>query len=682
MGRNSRSKERRPPQIGPVEGRKKTAVGANAGYGLLSRPSLTKKWLFAAALVAAIFLVYRPAWHGGFIWDDDLHLVNNPVLKTGGLAGAWTPGGYLNYWPLTFTVFRLEFEAWGLNVLGFHLVNIALHAVAALLVWQVLVELEVPGAMLAAAIFALHPVNVESVAWITQLKGLLSLLFALVSALFYLKFDRATWGRASRPVGTGRGRWWLYTGALVAFFLSTLSKGMVITLPVVLLACAWWRRGSLQWRDLARIAPYLLIAALMAGVEVWTQHAEDGVRNDSILSRIAVAGRAVWFYFSKVLWPVNLCFAYRRWKIGDGDALSYLPALLLAVLFALALWRRRTWGRPVVMMIVCYVGLLLPALGFVNIYYMRYSLVADHWQYAATIVPCAVLTGAAAAWTFRRPERPRVAYALAISLLAVLAGLSWRQSRMYTDLETVWNDTLAKEPNSWLAHYNLASALAGRGQTLEAIPHYQKALEIKPDDALGHYDFGNALAGRERLAEAIVQYRMSLELKPDFALAHNNLGLALASSGHMDEAIDHYRKALEFKPDNAAAHINLGNALRNLGQIDEAVDQYRKALDIRPDDALARHNLAAALAARGKLEAIANCRKALEMKPDDPIAHNNLANALVGGGKFEEAIAQYRQALQIKYPSSELQGRRRRARPAASLRPPSWERLGFGQIDE
>ncbi len=199
---------------------------------MAAAPSFSRwEWLLAAALVVVIFLVYQPAWQGGFIWDDDVHLLNNPVLQPGGLAKIWVPGSFVNYWPLTFSVYRFEFEMWGLKPIGFHLVNILLHALSALLVWRILTHLRVPGAMFAAALFALHPVNVESVAWITQLKNVLSLPLTLLSVLFYLHYEK-------------RGERWRYAVAVGLFFLSTLAKGMALTLPVVLLACAWWQRGS------------------------------------------------------------------------------------------------------------------------------------------------------------------------------------------------------------------------------------------------------------------------------------------------------------------------------------------------------------------------------------------------------------------------------------------------------
>ncbi len=639
MGRKSRSKKLRSAEPRDPDRLERIASAEYGGHGARLAPSsTTKKLLFAGALVAAVFLVYQPAWRGGFIFDDDLHLLNNPVLKTGGFVRAWTPGSYINYWPLTFTVYRLEFEAWRLNTPGFHLVNIALHAVIALLVWRVLVELDVPGAMFAAAIFALHPVNVEGVAWIAQLKGLLSLLFALVSTLLYLMYDR-------------RGGRMLYAAALAAFCLSALAKGMVLTLPIVLLACGWWRRGSLQRRDLACMVPFVLVGAVMAGVEVWAQRLANagGVRSDNLPSRIAVAGCAVWFYFGKLVWPSTLCFVYPRWKIENIDVLWALPGVLMAILFGLALWRRGAWGRPIVMLIVCYVGLLLPVLGFLNIYYMRYSLVADHWQYAAAVVPCAVLAGVAAAWTNRQRNRRPVAWAMGLSLLAVLAALTSLQSRIYADSEKLWSDTLEKDPNCWLAYNVRGHELADCGEVDQAIAHYHKALEIKPDYSEAHSNLGACLTSRGEIDQAIEHCRKAVEIKPEDAQIHNNLGVALAARGRVDEAVDHYRKALAIKSDYLDAHNNLGNALAGSGHVDEAIEHYEKVLQIEPKHAEAHNNLGFALTKRGAVDqAIAHYRTSLAIKPDYAETHFNLGRALADVRKFDEAILHYRRTLEIK----------------------------------
>ena len=341
------------------------------------------------------------------------------------------PGGYLNYWPLTYTAYWLQFHLWGLHQLGFHLVNLALHALAALLVWRVLVRLKVPGALFAAAIFALHPVNVETAAWIAHLKDILSLVLALVSMLFYLDSERY----ASR---------WRYGLAIATFLLSTLAKGTAVTLPIVLLACAWWQRGRIGWRDLLRVLPYFLIGAVMSGIEVWTQQSVghgDVVRTDGFFSRLAVAGCALWFYLGKVILPLNLCPIYPRWAIDEQSVLAYLPGVMWLIVLGVAWWKRRTWGRPVVMLMICYAALLLPILGFVNIYFMRYSLVSDHWQYIATIVPCAVFAGVTTTAARRLLIRP-AAIAVAISLAGVLGVLTFFQSRTYADAETFYQTVL------------------------------------------------------------------------------------------------------------------------------------------------------------------------------------------------------------------------------------------------
>jgi tetratricopeptide (TPR) repeat protein len=597
-------------------------------------------WLLAVTLVVVVFLAYQPAWQGGFIWDDDLHLLDNPVLKPGGLAKVWVAGGYKAYWPLTYTAYWLQSRFWGLEPTGFHVVNIAVHAISALLAWRILVQLRAPGAMFAAAIFALHPVNVESVAWIAQLKGLLSLLLALVSMLLFLAHERL-------------GGWWRWALAIGAFGLSTLAKGMLITLPVVLLAYAWWQRGRIGRQDLLRVLPYLVIGAVMAVVNIWTQHLEGSngadVRSDGFLSRAAVAGCAVWFYLWKLIWPLDLCFIYPRWRIDGRDVLFYLPGALLAIILGLAWWRRGAWGRPIVMLIVCYTALLLPSLGFVNILFMCYSLVADHWQYPAMIVPCAALAGAAATLDRRRVGRMPTGRVLGVALLAALAVLTWRHCRRYADREMLYRTTIERNPDCWMAHGNLGFCLAGRGQVDEAIAHFQRALEIKPDYVQAHNNLGNALAGRGQVDEAIVHFRKALEAEPDCAKAHYNLGNALAGRGQVDEAVAHYRMALEVNPDDANVNNNLGFILAGRGRLDEAIAYYRKAVEIQPDYAEAHNNLAAGLAGRGHLdEAVMHYKQALAIKPDFPSAEFNLGNALAGCGQVDEAIAHYRRALAIK----------------------------------
>jgi tetratricopeptide (TPR) repeat protein len=457
--------------------------------------------------------------------------------------------------------------------------------------------------------------------------------------LFYLDHERL-------------GGNWRYALAAAAFLLSTLAKGIALTMPTVLLALAWWQRGRITRRDLLRVLPYVLIGAVMAGVEVWGQHLAahgDVVRSDGLLSRAALAGCAVWFYLGKLACPLRLCFFYPRWTLHEPGVLPYLPGAVLAVLAALAWSWRATWGRSALMLLVCYVGLLLPILGFVDIYYMRYSLVADHWQYAAMLVPCAVFAGMSASLARRIGLRLPANLLLSLGLLAALAGLSWRQSRMYAGPEILYRTTIERDPACWLAHENLGIALAARGRADAALAEHRKALEIKPDSPDAHNNLGVALELLGRADEAIAHYQIALELKPRDAQAHNNLGNALAGRGAVDEAICHYRKALEIEPDSAGAQVGFGNVLLGRGRLDEAIAHYERALGARPDYAEARYDLAKALAGRGRTEeAIAQYERALAIKSDFPDAHNNLANALARCGRTDEAVDHYRSALRSR----------------------------------
>jgi protein O-mannosyl-transferase len=592
--------------------------GAPDVGGLAAAPAVVEGvgragWLFAVLLVIAVFLAYQPAWNGGFVWDDDLHLVNNPVLKPGGLVEAWRPGGYVNYWPMTFSVYRLEYELWGLNPLGFHLVNIALHALSALLVWRVLVNLRIPGAMFAAAVFALHPVNVESVAWIAQLKNVLCLPLGLLTMLFFLRHE-------------SNSGWWRLALSLGLFFLSTLAKGMMLTLPVVMLACAWWQRGRVDRRDLLRVLPFFVVAAAMAGVEVFMQHSGSGdaaIRSDSIFARAAVAGCGVWFYLGKVLWPVDLMVFYPRWNIDGRDVASYLPGLLLVGILAAAWWQRRTWGRPVVMLVICYAALLLPILGFVNIIFMQYSLVADHWQYAAMIVPCAALAGAVTTLG-RRLRLPRPAgCALSLGLLAILGVLTFFQSGTFKDVETLYRTAIDRNPHCWLAQNNLGSLLLDRGHPEHAITYYENAIRSKRDYVDAYGNLGNALARLGRTEEAIPQYEEALRLDPKCFAAYSNLAITLAKEGQVREAIEHYQSALEINPNDV-------NTLNNLA--------WQRATCARPELRNGAEAVKLAERARGLVDADS---------PDALMILDTLAAAYAEAERFPEAVKTESEAIEL-----------------------------------
>ncbi len=525
----------------------------------------------------------------------------------------------------------------------YHLVNIALHATNGVLVFLLLRRLRIPAPWLAAMLWALHPVNVESVAWITELKNTQSGFFFFLSVLCFLRFDAGA-----------RRRW--YGLALLCGLAALLSKPSTVVLPPALLLCVWWERESWRRADILRIAPFFILALGMSALTVVEQRGHiqgtgTAEWNLGMAERFVMAGRAAWFYASKTLWPARLTFVYPHWNLDAGSFWSWLPLAGLVAGGALLWgWRRQSWARAGLFGCGFFVLALLPVLGFFDVFYFRFSYVADHFQYLACLglISLAVSMGTAIGKRAGRGGHDLGTVAAAIALV-VLGVSTWRQARIYQDIETLWGDTLAKNPLCWMAHNNLGTVLLQEGKVSVAIGHYEQAVRIKSDYDEAHYNLGMALAQTGRIDEAIAHYQQALRIKPDFAEAHNNLGVALAQTGRIEEAIAHYQQALRIKPDYAEAHNNLGIALAQTGRIDEAIAHYQQALRIKPDFADAHNSLGDGLAQTGRIEeAIAHYLQALQIKPDYAEAHNDLGMALAQTGRIDEAIAHYQQALRIK----------------------------------
>jgi tetratricopeptide (TPR) repeat protein len=593
-------------------------------------------------IVFLVFLAYLPALRGGFVWDDDSYVTDNLLLHS--LKGLWqiwfVPGATPQYYPLTFTSFWVDYHLWQLNPLGYHLTNVLLQALNAILLWTVLRRLAVPGAWLAAAVFAVHPVNVETVAWVTERKNLLAGFFYLSAALAGRRFWLPNLAAASRTqngpqtTAAGLGDWKFYWLALLLYLCALLSKTATIALPVAVWLVVWWKRGKVGWRELFPLAPFLAVGLAMGLMTVWVEkHFVFGPvarseRAFSFLERGLIAGRAVWFYLGKLVWPHPLMFIYPRWEIHAAQPLAYLPVLaLVAVLFILWL-NRKGWARPMLVALVYFLALLFPVSGFFNVYFFRYSFVADHFQYLAGLGPLTLAAaGIATAPGFWGKGNRFLKPALCGALLLTLGALTWRQCGMYADSETLWRATIARNPNSWSAYNNLGRIIFQEGKIDEAIEQYQKALEINPAHAEAHSNLGVALAEKGKIDEAIVHFQRALELKiqPDAGRVYNNLGLALFRKGQVDEAMVYFQKALEIHPDSVSARYNFGNALLQKGLVDAAIVQYRQALEIQPDNAEYHNKLGSALLRKGLMdEATVHFQKALEIRPDYPSAGYNL----------------------------------------------------------
>jgi tetratricopeptide (TPR) repeat protein len=599
----------------------------------MSQPSSRRDIGAFVLLCLATFLAYLPALRGGMLWDDSGHVTRPDLRSLHGLWRIWSdPGATQQYYPLLHSAFWVEHAVWGDSVLWYHLLNVALHALAACLVVKIVRRLHLPGAGIAGVLFAVHPLCVESVAWISEQKSTLSGVFYLASALAYLRFDDSR-----KRSG--------YFAALACFIAALLSKTVTATLPGALLVVIWWRRGRIEWkRDVRPLVPWFVLGASAGLFTAWAESSLIGAHGAEFaltpVQRVLLAGRALWFYAGRVIWPANLTFFYPRWNL-DASAWQYL-FLVGALIAAAVLWRYR--GAFATLLI--FVGTLFPVLGFFNIYPFRYSYVADHFAYLASL---AILVPLAAALS-RLPRSNMLAALLAVAL----AVLTWQQAATYRDEETLYRATLARNPSAWLAHTNLANLLIARpGGRAEAIGHLQSALRLNPDFPEAHLSMGNALLDTPgRLDDAIVEYRTAVRLAPESERAHTNLGNALLQAGQSAEAIAQLNEALRIDPANAEAHNDLANALSQIpGRLPDAIEHYRLAIDTRPDFAEAHNNLGRAFAqVPGRLaDAIAEFQAAIRIRPDYWTAHSNLGNALsLVPGRLPDAVEEYRTALRIR----------------------------------
>ena len=505
---------------------------------------------------------------GGFVWDDGDYVTENPTLRTlDGLQENWTATHEnYQYYPLALTTFWIEYHLWGLNPVGYHILNVLLHGSNALLVWVLLRRLEVRGAWLGAAIFGLHPVHVESVAWITERKNVLSLFFYLLAALSYLQFVSLERSKEPADAGTpspakgrlgpaqrgaaGHAGWLYYCLSLGLFTGALLSKTVTLTLPAAMLLVIYWKRGRIRARDVVQLAPFFAVGLGLGLVTAWVEthqmRAQGQYWSLTVLERCLIAGRALWFYAGKLVAPVNLTFFYPRWEVSTAVWWQFLyPTAALAAVGGLWVSRKRL-GRGPLVAVLFFAGTLTPALGFFNVYPMRYSFVADHFQYHASIGLIA-LGAAALASVFALCDRrlPRAGLALGGALIIVLGVQTWEQGKTYKDLETLCQRTLARNPSAWVAESLLAELRENDGRYEEALAHDRRALELNPNDPDLKNNVGTTLAQLGRYEEAVAVFKSVLAQHPDLAATHGWLAMALHSLGRDEEAEEHLRLAKE-----------------------------------------------------------------------------------------------------------------------------------------
>ncbi|MGI8820106.1 MAG: tetratricopeptide repeat protein [Chthoniobacterales bacterium] len=603
-------------------------------------------WLLGLLLIAATIAAYQLVWRAGYIWDDDVYVTANPLLTApDGFRRIWLSlDSPSQYFPLVYSLFRLEHALWGFHPAGYHWVNILLHATNAVLLWRLLRLLRLPGAWLAAALFAVHPVQVESVAWITELKNVLMGFFFLLTLWCWARFFKKD----------TRARSAYYVAALLFYALALFSKTTACTLPAALLLMLWLKRKPITLARWAQVAPFIIMGGAMGALTIWWERFHQGTQGQAfavpIPERILIASRALWFYLAKLVWPDALSFSYPRWHVSPGNPADYLW-IGLTIVAVLAVWLlRRYTGRSAETALLFFAATLSPVLGFIMLYTFRYTWVADHYQYLACIGPLALFAAGVELASARLGRvGPAVLAVVAAGLILSLGVRTWRQGAIYADAETLWRATIASNPESGLAHNSLGVLIAGKGPVEDEEAEFRKAIEIDPNDAEAHNNLGQVLTRRGLGEEAVAEYDKALSLYPDFPKARGNLATLLLQLGRNGEALGHLQAVLALDPQNAALQDSLGNLLATMQKPDEALEHWKRALELEPKNATRQAAVGRALATAGQLaESLPYLRAAAELAPADAEAHFNYGAALSLLGRFSEAIPEFREAVRLQ----------------------------------
>jgi tetratricopeptide (TPR) repeat protein len=609
----------------------------------------TRVPVLAILLVLLTFIAYAPALSGGFIWDDDDHLTRNPAMNSvHGLEQIWSSLAASRYYPLTLTTFWLERRLWGLDPVPYHFVNITLHALGGVLVYLVLRRLRIPAPWLAAILWAIHPVNVESVAWITELKNTQSGVFFFLSLLCFLRFE-----------SDGKRGW--YALAVGCGLAALLSKPSTVVLPVALLLCVWWQRGRWQRVDILRTIPFFAMSLGMSlltvaeqRMEVLTASSPDW--NLSLAERSVLAGKVIAFYATKLVWPTRLAFVYTRWELAARSVSSWMPLIAVIMVGALlGIRKRQAWARAALFGFGFFGLALLPVLGFFNVFYFQYSFVADHFQYLASVGVIA-LAASAGMKLCQLPGRISrdIGILVAAAVMIVFLGLCWKQEHIYHDVVTLWQDTIAKNPQCWLAENNLANELIQKGEFNEAKLYWEQALRNKPDYYEAYNNFGYALFQAGETPAAIRLLEQAVRIQPNSPQAHVNLGSALVIAGRPDDAISHYKQALKILPDYFDAHFDLALALSQSGNTRDAIEHFQQALRVKPDHVPAQILLARLLATSppadggDPIRAVSLAQRACQLSDNkSAVCADTLATAYAAVGRSNEAITVAESAIDL-----------------------------------
>jgi len=592
-----------------------------------------------ALLAAIVFIVFGRTIGYGFInFDDAQYVFENPVVSKGfslaGVGWAFTHVVAGHWQPLTVIVLMLNSQVFGIWPGGYHLLNVLLHTAGAVLLFLFL--LEMTGARwrsaFVAAVWAIHPLRVESVAWISECKDVLCGVFFMLTLLAYVRY-------VERP---GKGR---YGMVLAWFALGLMSKPMLVTLPCVMLLLDCWPLGRLRtFSQFPKLflekAPLFALSALSSMATVLAL--KSGTAPISTYPWNAPVAYAT--YLVKLIYPADLAVYYPIPREG-WPPWDIMDAIFLLVALTMAVWFLRRSHPYLLIGWLWYLGMIVPVAGVMQTGGQAY---ADRYTYLPQIGIYLAVTWLAADWAGESRNRRILLGCAAGAILCAVLAAAWHQVGYWHDSETLWLHALESTRDNSIAHDDLGNALYQQGHIEQGIAEYREALEIDPKDPEAHYNLGTALLDKGYPETAIGEFRAALRVQPDYAKSHYNLGNALLQLGHVDDAIVELRAALRSNPDYAEAHGNLGMALLSEGRFDDAIAESREALRIKPAYAEAHNNLGNALFKQGHVDdAIAEYRAALIVDPRDAEAHNNLGSALFTQGRYGEAISEFGEAVRL-----------------------------------
>jgi tetratricopeptide (TPR) repeat protein len=621
---------------------------ATTGSPLMGDLAATwRSWLWKVLLIAGLVIgIYAPAFHGDFIWDDQWYVTINPLTSDPhGLWKFWfSPGTWVEYYPIQETVLWLQYHFWGENTLGYHLTNVFLHIINALLVWWLFAKMRLRFAWVGGLIFAVHPVQVESVAYISELKNVLSLPCGLLAMGAWIDYEESQ----SRHD---------YNKALGLYIVAMLCKISLAPFAAIILLYAWWKRGRITWGDVKACLPFLLIAMVLGYLTIWSgivynesMHAQiGGTPLTGLMSRIDAAGLNAAVYFSRCFAPVEIMMVYPQWPLHPGRLMDYAPWFGLLIVIAVSWARRRTWGKHVALGFGFFIVFLLPFLGLKSVSYMNFIWVLDHFLYLPIIGIIGLFIAGMEGLSAQIPPRirPLAAGLVAVAVALMVVG-AHQFAGLFVNEETLWAYILARNPTVWLAHDDLACKYLEEERYPEAIEQARESLKIRPDSWNGYFTIGFAMEKLGRKDEAAAEYRTAIHYNPDAVKAYLFLGEIRRKEGKIAEAESIFRAGLKVAPEDESLNTNLAGILFETGRIPEAIEVYQRISQLNPDMAQLHYDLGNALLKAGRVpEAAGELKAAVDLNPKVAAAHGNLGATLAQLGQLPAAMEQFEAALLI-----------------------------------